>query len=250
MSNINNVEALKSIKSNIRKFGFHTYSVGQSNIPRYCYTIGLLDSEVGAELIFAGGIFFDLKKIGIILRECKKYLSSENSSKNGSFSIANYGAFNLKTVDNTWVNLLCLGATDYHKVSEVNFLQIIPSSEFKTLEIPNLSLPYDPIREPIWKWLSTVWNYDIPKASTAVVNLACLKGHQVTEAMRWEQDEWELFYGAMPEVKKSDMRMIPMGTMLAIDSSLERITQVKIGTGLWRESYQDEWNEWKPKVQV
>ena len=90
----------------------------------------------------------------------------------------------------------------------------------------------------------------MPKASTSVTNLACLKGKKVTEGMRWEHDEWELFHGAMPEIKKSDIRIVPMGTMLAIDPSLERVAQVEIGTGLWRENPRDEWHEWKPKNKV
>jgi hypothetical protein len=61
--------------------------------------------------------------------------------------------------------------------------------------------------------------------------------------MRWEEDEWELFSGPGPDIPKDELRVVPLGTLIASDSSLDRIVKLSVGTGLRREGM-SEWHPW------
>src|SRR6516225_7429416 len=129
-----------------------------------------------------------------------------------------------------------MGALDYYKSTNVAALQIVPDAQHATIDVPDLSLPWSASSEPIWQWLEQPWKLDIPKDSTAVTDLQALQGKQITEAMRWEEKEWELFSGAGPEVKQEEIRVVPLGTLLAADSSLAGIADLTIGSGAWRDA--------------
>ncbi len=140
---------------------------------------------------------------------------------------------------------MLLGAFDFYKVDNIPSLQIVPDKKHWTIDIPDLAQPWTEFSQPLWKWLNKSWDYSIPKHSTAVTNLAALRGELITEAMRWEEDQWELFAGAGPDVKKEDMREVSLGTLLASDNSLAPITKVDIGQGLWRDPDELRWNLWE-----
>jgi hypothetical protein len=57
MPKVERLKMLKLIKRNIQQFGFHIYFFTGGNIPRFVYTIGLMES-IKAELIIAGAIFY------------------------------------------------------------------------------------------------------------------------------------------------------------------------------------------------
>lgn len=85
--------------------------------------------------------------------------------------------------------------------------------------------------------------------SEAITDVAALRGDRITEACRWEENEWELFAGAGPDVAKEEMRVVSLGTLLAADSSLEAVLTLTVGTGLWRDAISD-WHPWIPKGQT
>ena len=76
-----------------------------------------------------------------------------------------------------------------------------------------------------------------------MTNLEALKGAAVTEAMRWEVDQWELFSGAGPDVKKEDTRVVPLSTLVLYDSTLDLVMKLEEGKGLWRNEDMM-WNKW------
>lgn len=82
----------------------------------------------------------------------------------------------------------------------------------------------------------------MPKDSVALTDLNSLRGARITEVMRWEEDEWEIFSGAGPEIQESARRVIPLGVLLEADISLLPVVNLRVGTGLWR----DENSEWSP----
>ena len=153
------------------------------------------------------------------------------------------GVFHMNSVHVSWVDALMLGALDYFK-SQIKAYQLIPDGDRKTIDVPNLSRKVDFNKEPIWKWLDTAWEFDVPEKSFAVTNIEALRGKLITEAARWEDDQWELFSGAGPDVTEEDMRVIPLGTLLAYDSSLIRVTELKVGEALWRNQGDKNWNQW------
>jgi hypothetical protein len=103
---------------------------------------------------------------------------------------------------------------------------------------------WNPIIQPIWKWLEIAWEFPVSPKSEAVTNLDALRGGTVTEVMRWEATNWELFSGAGPDVEKSDIRKVPLGILLGHDATLECIVNLEIGRGVWREGKDHEWHSW------
>ncbi|MBL4636346.1 MAG: hypothetical protein JKY56_20970, partial [Kofleriaceae bacterium] len=57
---------LETIKQNIENYGFHVYHIENGSCPGFSYTIGLLDA-VGAEVVFAGGAYFEGSSVGEII---------------------------------------------------------------------------------------------------------------------------------------------------------------------------------------
>ena len=65
--------------------------------------------------------------------------------------------------------------------------------------------------------------------SHAATDLDALRGSPVTEACRWEEDYWELFAGAGPDVPNVEKRVVGLGMLLAADPSLAPILDLKVG---------------------
>ena len=65
----------------------------------------------------------------------------------------------------------------------------------------------------------------------------------MTEVMRWEEDEWEIFAGAGPDATEDEKRVVPLGILLSADPSLLPAVDLPVGTGLWRDA-QSEWHPW------
>lgn len=236
--------ALESIRSSISKHGYHVYLVAGGTIPRFAYTIGLSESA-GCELIFGGGSFFTKKDVKAIIDAAASELKNLRSKDKWSLNIAPFGIFSLRAVDDSWSKQLMLGALDYYKTSNVHALQIAPGSEHQTADVPDMSQPWDADREPVWRWLHEKWQYPVPAHSNAVTNLGALRREKVTEAARWEEDQWELFAGNGPDIPESDIRVVPLGTLLAIDPSLDRVTKLEVGHALWRDESSLEWHNWE-----
>jgi hypothetical protein len=104
-----------------------------------------------------------------------------------------------------------------------------------------------PDRSPAWRWLKHPWPYPVPYSSQATTDLNALRGALVTEACRWEEDYWELFAGAGPEIQDDQRRVVPLGALLAADPSLARILELPVGEGIWRNKL-SEWQVWKSAV--
>ena len=144
-----------------------------------------------------------------------------------------------------WPDELWLGALDYYDVDSIPVLQIVPEEKYRTLDIPDMSQEWNPESEPVWRWLTEEWNYPVPKKSIAVTNLDALRGKPVTEVVRWEEEEWEMFAGAGPDVDEEDARWVPLGTLIGIDQTLYPAANLGIGKGIWRDDEEMKWHRWE-----
>lgn len=234
--------ALEQIQENIARYGHHIYVVSAGTEPRFAYTIGL-SKRLGAELILAGAIFYMYDDVGQIIKDIAAKLDSQRPVEKATFEVASYGTFSLGSVDASWATALMLGALDFYQRTEVPALQIIPDESHWTMDVPDLSKPWNPEAMPVWQWLHKPWTFSVPPTSTAVTNLAALRGERITEAVRWEENEWELFAGAGPDVPKEEMRIVPLGMLLAADNSLMPILNLPLEQGLWRDAT-SEWHSW------
>jgi hypothetical protein len=237
--------ALDEIRENIARNGQHIYCVFGGTSPRFAYTIGVSDS-VGVELIFAGAILYMRDEVAKIILKTVAHLKSARDRK--LVGIAGLGSFTLREVDDSWASELMLGVFDYYK-RDVPALQIVPDQDHITIDVPNMSVPFSPSREPVWKWLREAWPYPVRQDSEAITDLAALRGARITEACRWEEEEWELFAREGPDIPKDEMRIVALGTLLAADPSLEPIVNLTIGTGMWRDA-SSEWHPWTKKRQA
>jgi hypothetical protein len=231
--------ALNDIRENIARSGQHIYMVMGETTPRFAYTIGVSE-PTGVELILAGAIFYMRDEVERIILKTAAHLKASRGRE--PLEVAGLGSFTLREVDSSWAKELMLGVFDYYRKKDISALQIVPDQDHWTIDVPNMSVPRSASQEPVWKWLREPWTYPVRKDSTAVTDLAALRGDRVTEACRWEEDEWELFAGAGPDIAKDEMRMVALGTLLAVDPTLEPIVGLAIGTGLRR----DEVSEWQP----
>jgi hypothetical protein len=132
----------------------------------------------------------------------------------------------------TWTEHLLLGALDIFDRDDVPALQLVPAAERRTIDVPDLSAPFDPRREPVWRWLTEPWDLPVPADAVAMTDLRALRGAPVTRAARWEPDYWELFAGA--EVAEDDARAIPLATLLGFDPTLAPVAALAVGDALRR----------------
>jgi hypothetical protein len=236
--------ALHDIRENIARNGQPVYLVFGETTPRFAYTIGVSES-VGVKLILAGAIFYKRDDVAKIISETVAHLRASRDWE--LVEIAGLGSFTPCKVDSSWARELMLGVFDYYQNKDIPALQIVPDQNHRTIDVPNMSVPWSATLEPVWKWLREPWTYPIRQDSTAITDLAALRGDRITEACRWEEDEWELFAGAGPDVPKDEMRMVALGTLRAADRSLEPVVSLTIGTGLWRQDANSEWHPWAMK---
>jgi hypothetical protein len=236
------IAALNEIRKNIAERGFHTYGVTGGGYPHYGYTIGLSES-IGAELVVAGAYFYSLKEVSEVIRGIADELRLPDGWVSQKFEFGSLGVFSLRKVHESWAKSLLLGVFDFYQVDSVNAFQIVPDEAHLTIEIPDLSQPWSPDLAPSWRWLHQEWTYPVPKDSVAITNLDALRGKRTTEVMRWEEDEWEIFAGAGPDVPEEERRVVPLGVLLAADESLIPVVNLTIGTGLWRDAV-SEWHTW------
>ena len=237
---------LERIRSSIDKYGYHVRGVDGGPLPRFAYTIGLYPT-FGWEIVFAGGSYYSLSDLKKIVDGIAERIKSGEAPSELLAKIDLLGEFSLQKVNSSWSGKLLLGALDYFNVPQINALQIRPDRERWTIDIPDLGEIWNPAANPIWQWLDEEWEYPVSKRSVAITNLDALRGIPITEVVRWEENEWELFAGAGPDVEKSDIRIVPLGTLLGFDPSLANVTQLKIGEGLWRNSDDRVWHPWRKK---
>jgi len=237
---MNNNKYIDSIESNIKKCGYHLYMIKDNGpLPRFSYSIGLRN-VLGLELILAGALLYSDEEIKTILDEIILALKND---KNISSITTTLGTFTLKDVDASWVKELMLGALDYYAVDTINTLQILPTDKHMiTIDIPNLQKKYNPNHEPIWKWLSVNWNYDVPSSPTCVTNTDVLLGEAIFQAIRWEEDYWEAFSKRPSEITEEDTHFIPLGIILESDETNKIIATLSIEQAVSR--IDNEWEVW------
>lgn len=229
-------QVLKDIEIVIKQYGYFRYNVIQDLTPNYSYTIGLTD-RLGFELVAGGMNYFqsdeEVQNIFDLIID-KLFIDSEVRI----FDLKEAGIFKLVKVDDSWTSLMMLGAMDYYKNSKIIALQIIPSNPVKfTFDTPDMSKCWSSTNLT-WKYLddSLSWDYDIPKNSRAITNLAALKGKRLTEFYRYEIDEWEIFAGNGSLEIKEAIRIVPISVLIGLDNSILDFISEPVGKGKYRDS--------------
>lgn len=233
--------ALEAIARTIAKHGHHVYIISGTSSPRFSYTIGLTES-LGAELILAGAACFDGRTVLRIVNEIAAQ-RREGAPVGSSFKVKEAGTFRLRKACPEWCKALMLGAFDYYAGREIEGYQIVPDARHTTRDVPNLAAPWSAATEPVWTHYFEPWPFAVPAGSIAATHLVALRGARITQAVRWEEDIWEMFAGDSDAVKKKDLCPVPLGVMLGIDPTLRAVVDLAIGSGLVRD---DAGGPWQP----
>jgi hypothetical protein len=236
--------AFDLIRSNIASHGHHVYVVaGDGPLPRFAYTIGVRD-RIGVELVLAGASIFQANEVTRIINHVACKLQIDEAQWDRCYDLGSLGLFSLRPTDPSWTSGLMLGALDYYRETSLRALQIVPDDLHLTIDTPDLGRYWSASEQPVWQWLYAPWNLDVPPTSKAITNINALRGKRVTEAARWEVDQWELFSGAGPDIPPDEGRVMPLGTLLAVDETLMVVTRLDVGRAIWRDSERGEWHAW------
>lgn len=233
----------KDIENNIDTYGFHILIVNNREFPRYAYTIGL-SKKIGIELLFAGGIYFLKDDVFSIINKIADTLINEKVDLTRLIEVSNSDSFLLKKMDISWSKLLLRQVSRFNPQWQFSAYQIIPN-KFITRDIPNASNEYNPDSEPVWKYLTKEWNYNISPNSLVSTNIETLQGESVLEVMRWEENYWEMFSRNPESISKKEIRIVPFSTMIGVDKTLLSAITLSIGKGFWRESSNVDWIDWE-----
>ena len=236
------LKAHGEIREHIAQHGFHTYVVTGGGYPHFGYTIGLTES-LGAELILAGSYFYKLDDVSKVIKSVKGTLLPLVDWNAARAEAESWGSFSFREVETSWATALMLGAFDYYPGRSIEAYQIVPDEAHSTIDVPDLSQPWSPTHTPGWRWLNEAWTYPVPKDSVALTDLDVLRGARITEVMRWEEDQWEIFSCSGPEIPESERRVVPLGVLLEADKSLLPAVDLRVETGFWR-SEDSEWHPW------
>jgi len=142
------------IRADIERYGVSYTVVSGGPLPRYAYSIGLLESA-GYELILAGASFFNIERVYQAMDSARRAVV-EGAAE--SVSVVDVGDFTLSPVQDAGARLIALGAFDYYANGQVRFLQLIPAMAHSTIDVPDMSEAPNWAREPVWRWLEMPWN--------------------------------------------------------------------------------------------
>src|SRR5690349_8329486 len=101
--------ALKLIRSNIERHGYHVYLIRGGALPDFCYTIGL-SPRLGAELIMAGGAYYSTGQRQDVIREISELPQRLDGGAVPRVVSTSWGDFDLAPAHPGWAAQLALGA--------------------------------------------------------------------------------------------------------------------------------------------
>jgi hypothetical protein len=233
---------LNTIRSNIASAGYHITLVQGGRSPRFAYSVGLTD--VGdPEVVLAGAASLGAKAVKRVLDQAVERSNIGTLSPGEIVDVPDIGSFQVARADPSWTQRMLLGAFDYYDRRDVTALQLIPDPSLRTIDVPDMSQQWDASREPVWRWLGEDWDLSIPPDAIAVTNLDALRGNPVCEAARWEEAEWELFAGSGPDTPRSEVRVVPLSTLLGFDPSLQAVADLDVGSAIHRDP-PGPWEPW------
>ena len=211
-----------------------------STVPTYSYTLGLLP-QYGFEVLLPGQMTLLQPQRSAILNAFYNEMAQHGFINAFDCDGIEY---QLKRVHPTWSSLLMIGVQDYFGIQDFESFCIVPLETGATIDLPNVTITYRNTHAGCWRWLTDPWTYTIPRESTVTTNISALHGESILELVRVDTDEWEAFSVPSPNLDVGDVRVIPIGVLLASDKTLMSATELMVDTGLYRDDGGSPWVDW------
>jgi hypothetical protein len=222
------------IRVEIATAGVYAALVQDGQTPRVGYTVGLTEDDL-PEVVLAGGMALLAKPVLRTLKSSAVVSRAGRLADGGFLNLPGVGPFRAFTAHPSWARLLLGRARDYYERDDIPALQLVPEGDLRTLDVPDMTAPWDPDAEPIWRWLVEEWDSELPRDALAVTDLDALRGVPIAQAGRWEWSQWQMFTPTTGEVSPDVVRVVPLATLLTIDPSLEPVTRLRVGDVIRRD---------------
>ena len=234
--------ALRLIERNIATHGWHLYAVLGGPIPRFSYTIGLLE-KTGFELVFAGGYFYSFDDIPRIVNGCGDALLRGAALEFESESVPGTFTFTLGNVRAEWSKALLLGANDWYGHT-VHARQIIPEAPYLTRDVPDMSLPASHEKNAVWVSLFCENQNDMPEDTKVLTDLGFLRGAPATHVIKYEEGQWDCYSQDPRDMDDDAFRTVPLGVVLALEPSLRRLCEGMADKSALARDAAGHWRAW------
>jgi hypothetical protein len=231
------------IRVEIATSGQYAALVQDGQTPRVGYTVGLTEADL-PEVVLAGGMALLAKPVLRTLKAAAVVSRAGRLADGGFLDLPGVGSLRAFAVHPSWARLLLGRARDFYARDDIPALQLVPDGDLRTVEVPDMSVAWDPEREPIWRWLVERWESDLPPDALVVCDLDALRGTPIAQAARWEDAQWQMFTATTGEVSPDLVRVVPLATLLTIDPSLEPVTRLRVGDAIVREPP----GPWEPRL--
>ena len=155
--------AFEVIRANIARRGYHAYRIDGGPSPRWIYTIGLHETHGAPELVVAGALYHRHEDVADAIGELVDELPDVPLDAHETRTVEALGEVDVVPAHPSWVSLLLLGAIDFYDRKDVRALQLRPRGDRRTVDTPDLGMPFDPEREAPWRWLHDDWPFAFPE---------------------------------------------------------------------------------------
>lgn len=230
----------ESTKPVIAREGFLLYWVFGGPTPQWYYTVGLNTAGAAPELVLCGTTVLLRDDLQAALSDLADRVRSSDAHlrSGGAVEAGALGTVKLVPVHPSWAAHLLLAAIDCEA------LQVVPTVTFR--DTPNLSNPYDADREPAWRWLTEPWPFSLAPETLAIADMSALHGEPITVVNhhRGEEAPWE-FLADDGAPNGDALRLVPVGTLVAIDPTLEDVLELEPGTWAERKTASGAWEAYR-----
>lgn len=203
------------IQQNIATQSFHVTAVRASDIPKYCYTIGL-SPKLGFEIVLAGRYDMTVAETTTLLRRVGDSLLRDSDLPAGVV---------LQDADASWSEKLLLGVFDYFGSQAIRCVQLRPA-RVSVSDEPDMASAFVPSNQSPWRWLSAAWTYPVPADEWVTANQAALERQTLSRVCRWD-DGFEMM-SYLEDGSTGPIYVVPMSTAIAVQPRIAEVSDLSI----------------------
>lgn len=223
------------VRRQIDRDGFTVVAVSPGPTPTFAYSVGFGRADLGdGDLVLAGGSAYGDAQARLRLLRSAVSARTEGAGAHALLEVPGCGCFSLGRIHESWVRRMMPVATGYYECSEAGVVawQLVPPAPLRTLDVPDMAVPWTADGTSAWRWLDPEQQWDHVVAANTLVfaDLGVLRGKPVAWFNRFDETGWELFSTPPDGVGVDDVRLVPIEVVLATDGSLSTMLGLPAGT--------------------